>query len=463
MTAAGRIAGFASAFADDAVPGEVALAAKLHLLDALGCGLAAHALDEGAQARAVAAGLGGAGEATVIGLDERLPAPHAALANGALCHALDFDDTHAGSISHITAVVGPAALAAAEAAGARGSELVAALVAGSEVVARIGAAAAPAYMQQGFHPTSVCGIFGATAAAARLASLDAEATANALGIAGSMASGLFEYLSDGSATKPLHAGWAAQGALMAVRLAARGATGPATVLEGRFGVLPTHFRLAGDALDEQLADLGRRWETAAIAYKRYPCCHFIHGCLDAVAEVAADGLAAEDVLEVVLFVPEPAVPLVLEPVEAKVAPRTEYDAKFSLQYSVAALLVDGEVGVATYTGDRIGDARLHELARRVRYERRDFASYPGAFPGAARIVTADGRTLTAEVPYQRGSVENPLGADEVRHKFRTNALLALTDSDVDALEQTVLELDAADDLTEFATLGRVRSAVAAAR
>src|SRR4029450_5066114 len=147
--------------------------------------------------RRAVAGRGGEPQASVIGLDGALPAANAAFANAMLCHGLDFDDTHSDSVSHVSVVVCPAALAAAEAQGSSGAELLTAIVAGNEVVTRVGMAASGLFHARGFHPTAICGIFGGTAAVARLTGASAETTASAFGIAGSMASGLFAYLEDG--------------------------------------------------------------------------------------------------------------------------------------------------------------------------------------------------------------------------------------------------------------------------
>jgi 2-methylcitrate dehydratase PrpD len=457
---AARLARFAVELALDDVPPDVRLAARLHALDAVGCGIAAAGLGEGTHARAALPVASGA--ATVIGLGGGRPAADAALANGTLCHALDFDDTHAASISHVSVVVVPAALAAAQEAGADGATALAAILAGNEAVARVGALAAPSYMTRGFHPTSVCGVFGAVAAAARVRGLDAAAAAHALGIAGSMAAGLFEYLADGADTKPIHAGWAAHAGVIATALAAAGATGPATVLEGRFGVLRAFFDREGDPLPP-LPDEGGRWETPRIAYKPYPACHFVHSCVDAAAELRREhALAGEDVERVELAVPAPAVPLVLEPREAKTAPRTPYDAKFSLQYSVAAMLEHGEVGLATYGADAIADPAVLALAERVEHRTREFETYPQALPGSVTLRLRDGRVLERTLAHQRGGPENPLADDEVLAKFRANAGLGLDGEGVEAVERALLVLDELPELRRaFAPLAAARRRVSA--
>jgi 2-methylcitrate dehydratase PrpD len=145
-------------------------------------------------------------------------------------------------------------------------------------------------------------------------------------------------------------------------------------------------------------------------------------------------------------VPEAGVSLVLEPAEAKVAPRTEYEGKFSLQYSTAAMLVHGRVGVQTYTEEALADPATLELAKRVRYEVKDYPTYPAAFPGGVTVRTRDGRTLEADFPYQQGGPENPMSPEEVRAKFRENAALALSETAAQELEASVLSLEEADDV-----------------
>jgi 2-methylcitrate dehydratase PrpD len=446
-TAAERLAAFGRELDYEEIPAPVVEAAKHHLLDSLGCGLAAGGLGIATEGCRALAEIGGEPQATVIGFDTRLPAVNAAFANAMLCHGLDFDDTHSDSVSHVSAVVCPAALGAGEAAGASGREILTAIVAGNEVVTRVGMAASGAFHKRGFHPTAICGIFGGTVAASRLAGYDAAQTVSALGIAGSFAGGLFAYLEDGTATKPMHPAWAAHGALLAARLASLGAEGPPSVIEGRFGLYDAFLGAKpGDVdIETQLEDLGRRWETRRIAYKPYPACHFIHGSLGATSTLAGD-LDPEEIEDVVVTIPEAGVSLVLEPEESKKAPRTEYEAKFSLQYSTAAMLVHKQVGVRSYTDEAIRDSRVLELARKVRYQTKEFASYPGAFPGGVRIDTRDGHTFECEFPYQLGAPENPMSPDEVRTKFRENASLALGDAATEGLEEVVLSLEERDDL-----------------
>ncbi len=366
-----------------------------------------------------------------------------------LCHGLDFDDTHSDSIAHVSVVTCPASLAVAEAGGAAGRDALAAIVAANEVVTRIGMAASGRFHARGFHPTAVCGIFGATTAAARLGGLDSGRAASALGIAGSLASGVFAYLEDGTATKPIHPAWAAHGGLVAARLAAHGAEGPPSIFEGKFGLYHAFLGAGKDEidLDAQLADLGSRWETPRIAFKPYPACHFMHGAVGATAEAGAGGLLPDDVEEIVVTVPAAGVDLVLEPADKKVAPRTTYEAKFSLQYSAAAMVVHGRCGVTTYADDAIRDPRVLELAQRVRYETKDYPTYPAAFPGRrshhdAGRAHARGRPA-APARRAREPDDGRRGAGEVPRERRAGARAA---KPWRRSRQAVLTLEEQDDL-----------------
>jgi 2-methylcitrate dehydratase PrpD len=450
MYAAEKLAGWSSSLALSEIPAEVVETAKLHLLDAVGTGLAGLALDQMPAARAVALEIGGEAEATALGLPRRVGAGAAALANGATMHALDFDDTHEVTLIHSSVVVGATVLAVGEATGASGAELLAAAIAGYEISSRIGLANPGGLHRKGFHPTSVCGVFAAAAAAARLRGLSAEQTANALGIAGSQASGLMEYLADGSQTKPLHAGWAAQAGIVAAALASHGATGPASVLEGRFGLLASHLGEFDEAA--LTAELGSRWETTQIAFKAYPCCHLSHAVLDAVT---ASGIDAEGVEEMVALVPgEVAVGLVLEPAERKLRPATPYEAKFSLPYCIGALLVRGELGVDAFTPEAIVDERALEIAAKVSYEVVDFGEDGSEISGGVRARAA-GRQLEERVPRPRGGPSDPLSEDEVRRKFLRNARLALPEEEAEHLLAVLagLEAHSAADVSSLLALG----------
>lgn len=427
--------------------------ASLHLLDTLGCGLAAVGLDAGSSATVIATAQGGTPEAAVLGVTAGVPAPLAALANGTRFHALDFDDTHEAGICHSSAVLAAAALASGEAVAASGAEIVDAFLLGTEVALRISTALADEIYARGFHPTSVCGSFGAAAAASRLLGLDAATAANALGIVGSFAAGLFEYLADGSATKPLHAGWAAQAGIQAARLAAAGATGPASVIEGRFGLIASH---AGSVEDPGSirAELGERWEFERIAFKPFPACHFTHSSTWAALElVRAHDIAAAEIVEVVVWCPPEGAPLVLDPIAVKRVPRTPYEAKFSLPYTLACNVIHGELGLDAFSEQRICDQDVLALADLVSAKPAP-DQLPSRFCGGTEIVTKDGERYEMSVEHAPGSPANPLGEEWLLSKFRANAELALDPERAAELAQRLQGLEQESGAAEVMAIAR---------
>lgn len=449
-TVSQRLARFVACLDLDHLPASVRRAAALHALDTVGCGVAAFALREAPYVSAAAEEAAVSGGCTAIGSKAGLPATEAAMINGTLSHALDFDDTHPDSVVHVSAAVTPAALAAAEAHSASGAEVLAAIVAGNEVSVRVGAAAGGVFHKRGFHPTGIAGVFGATAAACRIRGLDVDRTAHALGIAGSMASGLLEFLADGAETKRLHPGWAAQAGLAAARLAAHGATGPASVFEGRRGYYAAYahgFAGAKERLKELAETLGSVWETLRLAIKPYPACHYVHAPVDALRQILAERpLKPSEVDSITAYSDETGVGLVLEPTVDKLRPRTPYDAKFSLPYCLGTLLVRGKVDVTSFLASAVGDEEVLALTPKVGYELKQYAPRPDAFGGGVTVRTTDGRTYTAELRHQRGSTENPLSDEEILEKFRSNAALGLAGDDVAAIERGVLELGERPDL-----------------
>jgi len=356
MTLAARLAAFAVALRYDDLPPAVLASVRLRVLDILGIALAASTQEFAPSVLAPLEAWGGRGDCTVVGAKVTAPAPLAALVNGTLAHGLDFDDTHAGSITHASAVVLPAALAVGEAQGADGRAVLTAAVAGYETITRLGMAAPGAFHARGWHATAVCGPFAAALVAGRLTGLDAGRLTAALGLAGSVASGVQEFLEDGSWSKRLHAGWAGHGGVVAAELARNGFTGPATILEGRFGLYRTFLGVDPDV--RPFETLGREWETLRVGFKPYPCCHYLHAFLDcALALRREPGFDVAQIEAVECLVPAGEVPIVCEPRAAKLRPRTTYDAQFSLPFTVAAALSDGQVGLDTFTPERwLGEA-----------------------------------------------------------------------------------------------------------
>jgi len=455
VTPAAKVLGeWAARLRAEDIPAAVRDNAALRVLDTIGCALAGAREEHAPSVLALASRWGGPGLSTVWGTTLTAAPPQAALANGAFAHGLDFDDTHADSVCHASAVLVPAVLALAESERLDGRDALTALVAGYEAMIRIGMAAPGRFHERGWHATAVCGAFGAALAAGKSLGLDASRLTAAVGIAGSMASGVMEFLEDGSWVKRLHPGWAAQSGIQAAALAQEGFTGPATALEGRLGF----YRAAlGDVPDiaKQLKNLGDEWETVRSSFKLYPCCHLNHAYLDAVASLKrTEGLRPEQVEEVECLVPAGEVPIVCEPTTAKLRPRSPYDAKFSLAFCVAAALVGDRVGIGTFSEEGIREPGALALAARVRYTVDPSSPYPRTFPGWVKVRLRDGRMLEAREESQRGGPEMPIAPDEVIAKFRDNAARLMPPARVDALESAVLGMERARNLGPLLALCR---------
>jgi 2-methylcitrate dehydratase PrpD len=389
----------------------------------------------------------------VIGAKFPASVPLAILLNGTLAHGLDFDDTHAASVTHASAVVLPTVLALGESAGLDGRAVVTAAVAGYEAIARLGMAAPAAFHARGWHATSVCGTFAAALAAGVCEGLDRARLTAALGIAGSFASGVMEFLEDGSWTKRLHPGWAGQAGATAAALARAGFPGPATILEGRFGLYRTYVDVEPDP--RPFDTLGTTWETLAVGFKPYPCCHLVHAFLDcALALRERHGLRAEAIEAIECRVAPGELPIVGEPADAKRRPRTAYDAQFSLAFSVAAALADGRVGLDTYAPERLDDPRILALADRVVCRPDPDSTFPHGFPGWVRVRLTDGRLVEAREPDGRGGPARPLPDTAIVEKFRANAGRALSSARVSELEHAVEALDTLTDVRALMPLCR---------
>lgn len=403
------------------VPADVQAAALRHLLDGLGTALGALRTNAVQPALTVAQGLGGPAEAVILGDRRAIGATAAALANGALTHALDFDDTHAGGLIHATAVVLPAALAVGQQTRASGAAVLDAAVAGYETACRVTAAAPYGFHARGLHATMVGGVFSSAIVAARLMGLDVDRTTNALGIAGSQAGGLLAFLGTGASTKQLHPGLASQSGILAARLAAAGASGPEMVFDGPNGLFDA---LAIGPIDlASITDgLGSRWETTRIGIKPYAACQLSHASIEA-ARVARDqgGFAPQEVLEVTAQVHPDSAAVVCDDSRDLCRPASPYAAKFSLPWSVAAMLQDGAITLDTFSPSSIGRRDVEELARRVRWTLLPpTATVAADAPGHVLVRLRGGRDVVGAVPRSSGGGDFAMSEEDLTAKFLSN-------------------------------------------
>jgi 2-methylcitrate dehydratase PrpD len=431
-------------------PPAATAAARRAILDCLGVMLAGAVEPPARIVQAVAEAEGGAPLCTVVGTGRRTGAVWAALANGTAAHALDFDDTNFAMLGHPSAPVLAAALAAGELGLADGRALLHAFLLGFEVETTVAEVLNPAHYEHGWHATCTLGTLGAAAAAARLLGLDAAQTRVALAVAASQASGLKENF--GTMTKPFHAGHAARSGVLAALLAREGWTASEQALEGPQGF----FAVLGAGRREEGAfeTLGAPWKilTTGVAVKPYPSCACTHSIIDEALELRrTHGLTPEQIAEVIVGV-NALVPRIL--IHSR--PRTGLEAKFSGEFSAAAALVDGRVGLATFRDEKTQDPAIRALMERVRLV--VDPEIPGDLErhvwSRVTIRLRDGRTVSAgprEVP---GHPSNPLSLEALREKFEECARLVLPEDRADTVREIVEALDSCPDLRSLtAVLG----------
>jgi 2-methylcitrate dehydratase PrpD len=451
LSAARRLARFVAGPGPKDAPEPVVQRAGLLALDTLGCCLAAARYDFGKAARATAERLGGPPESALVGSRVRVAAANAALANATLAHGLDFDDTREDAIVHTGSVAVTTSLAVGEAAGATGRATLDAIIAGVEVMCRVGLAVPGKFHARHYHPTALAGTFGAAAAAGRLYALTEDELVHAFGICGSQASGIIEYLADGSWTKRLHAGWAAHAGVVATLLARAGFTGPETVLEGEHGFYRAFAGgLDETRLDELLGSLGSVWELERLTFKPYPCGSIAQPYMDCALRVRdAHGVRPDDIVEIRCRTAQGPVPRLWEPLAAKHAPQNGYAAKFSLPYLLAVILSRGRASLAEFEDDVVRDPEILALASRVGYELDPTIDYPRQFVGHVRVRLRDGRVVDERQDHPRGGPDSPMTRDEIESKFRGNASLVMSTDQASRVVRTV------DALAAESSLGRL--------
>jgi 2-methylcitrate dehydratase PrpD len=443
VTAAQRFADFV---VGGEVPGDARAVAASAVLDTVGVTLAGASEPASIAVQHLAAEEGGAARCRILATSQRTGAGLAALANGTAAHALDYDDMCFVSLAHPSAPLVAAALAAGELVAARGRALLDAYVVGFEIEAVLGRVMNPRHYTQGWHCTSTLGTIGAAAAAARLLSLDREATARCLSIAASEASGLKENF--GTMTKPLHAGLAARGGVDAVLLARRGLTASARAIDGPQGYLAAMASARGDLGDAPDA-LGRRWEIVetGVTVKLYPSCAGTHPALDAILGLRRQHqFGAADIESIDIGV-DAVTPTIL----IHDRPATGLEGKFSMQFCAAAAAVAGRVGLDTFNTTSLNDPSIRALLPRVtmKVDASLRTDAPALTQARVAIRLRDGRTLTAYADGARGYPDRSASSEELAEKFRTCAAFVM---DPEAVEHALGMLRSLDILPDIRAL-----------
>ena len=361
------------------------------------------------------------GPCTAIGHVRTLTAVGAAFVNGTAAHGEDFDDTFEGGPVHAGAVIVPAVLSACERHNPDGRMALIGIAVGTEVLCRLSLVVPKAVHKAGFHPTAIFGAMGAAAGVGAALGLNARQIVDALGIAGSMAGGIIEYLAEGAWTKRLHAGWAAQSGIRAALLARGGFVGPRTVFEGVHGLFQGFAHTTKGDYDVLVGDFGARWVTDTLAFKPYPCGTMAQPYIDCARRLAARGIKPEEVAEITCEVADGTVHRLWEPLADKQRPPNGYAAKFATPYLLATGFVHGGVGLGAFTDSAILDARVLALAAKVKFVIDPDNPYPSNYTGHIRAALKDGSVIEERQPHMRGGAQEPLTRQDVIDKFTLNA------------------------------------------
>ena len=400
------------------VPAAVRACCEDLLIDVAGLCIAARNTDYVASLKN---SLDGSGPCTALGHPQGYRAGDAAMLNGTAAHGEDFDDTFEGGPVHSGAVVVPAVLAACERFGRDGRSALLGIAAGVETMCRLSLVAPKRIHKAGFHPTAVLGSVAAVLAVSKTLNLNKKQTVDALGISGSMAGGIIEYLAEGAWTKRLHAGWAAHSGLYAARMAREGFVGPRSVFEGTHGLFFAFAHEPRVDYEKLTGNFGTQWLMTGLTFKPYATGTMNQPYIDCALRLARKGFAAEEVAEVLCETADGYVHRLWEPLAAKQRPPNGYAAKFSTPFNIAVAFVTGDAGLEAFSERTAADARILALAGKVRYVVDPANPYPDAYTGHVRMTLKDGRVFEERQPHIRGGAQEPLSRADIERKFRGNA------------------------------------------
>ena len=448
------LAKFAANVNYEDLPPDVVDRTKYFCLDFAGVTLNGSTTDS---AKAVVRALddvGRSGPSTIVGTNKRALPEYAAMANGTAFHSIEMDDVNNEASLHPGVVAFPTALAMADIAPVSGKDFISAVVAGYDVIIRLGRALKPKeHYGRGFHPTGTCGAFGGAAVAARLLGLQGDDYTHALGIAGSQAAGSMEYLAQGAWTKRLHPGWSAHSGIWAALLARAGYSGPTTILEGRDGFLNAYSGDPDPSL--VLKDLGEEYQVTRTSVKPHACCRYNQGPIDCLLEIGkSNDFQAMDIEEVKIGVLSQGMRLVAEPVEAKRNPKSVVDMQFSMPFAAAVALSYGSASLNEYAigiPDRPEVRHIMDRVQCVTDPKLD-AQTPKLFPAWAEVRTSNGRTMRSELTYPKGDPENPVTWDEMRTKFNLLSAPVISSQRQKEIISAIDSLEQMDDVRQLASL-----------
>lgn len=422
-----KIAKFITSVCFDDFPKEVVSRAKELLLDTIGVGIAGSDEDSVKNAvKAIASLPNSQGKVKIWGHDKKFLPNYAAMINAISSHALDFDDTHTEAIVHASAILTPLCLTYASSLKIPNKIILTAFIVGWEIAARVGIASKGSFHKRGFHTTAIAGIFGATAAMCVLLELNEDECVNALGIAGSYASGINEFLSNGSNSKVIHIANCVNNSILAATFAKNGMSGPISIFEGRDNIFKTFGIENYCNKNDLLKGLGEIWQIMQVSLKPYPSCHFAHGFIECALMLKKEGLKSSDIKSIKCYVDEVPINFICDPIDKKYAPKSAYEAKFSMPFLMALAFIDGNINLKSF--NRLDREEVIEFSKKISYEKHTSDGFPKYFPGHIEAILDSGELLKKDVFINKGNFDNPLSFDDVLFKFKSCVLYKLNEN-----------------------------------
>ncbi|MFC1918501.1 MmgE/PrpD family protein [Chloroflexota bacterium] len=445
MQATKQVAEFISQTGFAEIPAEVLPAAKRAILDCTGCALAGSKEPAGKLITELSKQVGGNPVATVIQGDFKTSAPDAALANGTIAHALDYDEMDGGSPSHNSVIVLPAILALGEQEKASGKDVLAAYIIGFEMATRTSHIMGRVHWNEGWHSTSTAGTMGSVAAASKLLKLDSHKVAMALAIAASQASGLMQQF--GTMTKPFHAGMASRAGVVSAMLARLGFTGDENILEGKAG----YFKVLGkkedwefEGLPASLANPCFSILSPGVYFKQHVCGGANQPAVDAILQIARSHRISPDEVETI----EAIVPDLMIRECTHHRPKTALEGKFSLEFTISIALLEGQVRLAQVTDEKVQAPRTKELIERIKVTGHEPTD---SDPDRLIVTLRDGRQYIEPTGPIKGG-KKPLSDDELIDKYRDCARLALSEKDISRSIEMIQNLEQLTDIQQLTGL-----------
>ena len=356
---------------------------------------------------------------------------------GTAAHGEDFDDTFEGNPMHVGATMVSVFLSAGQFFKLNGEQILRGIAIGAELICRMALVSPTAMHKQGFHPTAICSVFGAAAGLGVVLGLNSKQLSSALGVAGSMASGIIEYLAEGTWTKRIHPGWAASSGIHAALLGRSDFLGPRTVFEGTHGFFKAFtIKEIEKDFSHLTKDLGTRWECKNLAFKPYACGTMAQPFVDCAMQLRDKVNDLSKIKSIKAKVGEGTVHRLWEPRKEKNNPSTPYSAKFSVPYCVAVTLSKGGAGLEEFNETNIADQSILKIANLIEYEIDPNDEYPKNYTGRLTLETVDGQIIEAKQPCFRGGKKQPLTKKDFDTKFEKNLKYAkLNDQQVKHVEE----------------------------